>query len=88
MTITSVGQQAKIQFARNTNATDVGLFLQRTADLGNSNAWAGFATNIAGAWSPPSIVSETGSGNPANVEVSDSLTNHPAASYRLKITQP
>jgi microcystin-dependent protein len=88
LAITAAGQEAKIKFTRNTNATDVIFVLQRTPDLGNSNAWVGFATNIAGAWSSPAIISEILSGNPVNVEVSDSLTNQPAANYRLQLIQP
>lgn len=88
LTIGAVGQQAKLRFARNTNATDITIHLQRTVALGNSNAWSGIVTNIAGSWISPTIVSETGVTNPKPVEVSDALTNNTAADYRLKITRP
>jgi len=88
LTIAAIDKQARLRFSRNTNATDVALHLQRTVALGNSNAWAGLVTNVAGAWSLPVIVSETGSNSVKSVEVSDALTNNPAADYRLMITRP
>jgi microcystin-dependent protein len=88
LTIAAADEQAKIRFSRNTNATDVTIHLQRTTALGNSNAWSGLVTNALGAWSSPGIVSESGTNSVKSVEVSDALTNHPAADYRLKVTWP
>ena len=88
LTIAAVADQAKIRFSRNTNASDVTVHLQRTSALNNSNAWSGLVTNALGAWSPPGVVNESGTNSVKLVEVSDALTNNPAASYRLKITRP
>jgi microcystin-dependent protein len=78
-----------IKFSRNTNATDVSLFLERTTGLNNaSNGWTGLVTNVAGAWTPPGGVVETGATNPVNVTASDQKTNVPAANYRLRIQWP
>jgi len=73
-----------VSFTRNTNATDVVIYLQRSLDL-TTNAWNGVVTNTAGSWNPPGLVGETGAGNPLDVEVTDVLTNQPAANYRLLV---
>ena len=88
LTIAAVDEQARIRFSRNTNATDVTIQLQRTSAVGDSNAWAGLVTNALGVWSSPGILNESGTNSVKSVEVSDALTNHPAADYRLKITRP
>jgi microcystin-dependent protein len=88
LTISSIGSNAIIGFPRNTNAVDVIFTLQRTTNLANPAAWTGIATNLSGAWNPPAIVTETGATNPVSVGVSDSLTNAPAATYRLQVTWP
>jgi microcystin-dependent protein len=88
LTIRASAGQARVGFTRNTNATDVTIHLQRTIALGNSNAWSGLITNALGVWSAPSIVTESGTNSVKSVEVSDALTNNPAAHYRLKVTRP
>jgi hypothetical protein len=57
-------------------------------DLSDSNAWTPLATNTSGSWSPQSLIIETGSTNPVDVEgcVDDTLI--PAANFRLKVEQP
>ncbi len=79
-----VTSDAVVSFTRNTNATDMAIYLQRSLDL-MTNVWSGIATNTAGSWTPPGIITETGSGNPVDVEINDSQTNRPAAFYRLKV---
>jgi microcystin-dependent protein len=79
------GAMAELQFSRNTNATDVTFFLQRSTDLSNPSGWSALATNSGGAWIGPVI--ETGSTNPLNVIISDPRTN-PAAHYRLQLNFP
>ena len=88
LTIAAVDDQAKIRFSRNTNAIDVTIHLQRSITLLDSDAWSGLVTNALGLWSLPAIVSESGTNSVKSVEVSDALTNNPAANYRLKITRP
>ncbi len=88
LTIHSVGSNVMINFPRNTNATDVVFTVQRSTNVADAGAWTGFATNVAGVWNPPAIVTETGVTNPVNVSVSDTRTNAPAAGYRLQITWP
>jgi microcystin-dependent protein len=88
LTIAAVGDQARLRFSRNTNATDVSIHLQRTATVANPNAWSGLVTNALGVWSWPDVVTETGTNSVKAVEVSDALTNNPAADYRLMITRP
>ncbi len=77
------GGKVSVGFPRSTNATDV-IFTSplRSTNLANPGAWTGIATNLAGAWSPPSMVTETGAANPVNVTVSDSF--HQA--FRWQIT--
>ncbi len=82
--IGSTNTDAVVSFTRNTNATDVAIELQRSLNL-VSNVWNGIATNTAGSWNPPGIVTETGPGNPVDVEITNSHTNHPAANYRLRV---
>jgi len=82
--ISSTNTDAVVSFTRNTNATDVAIELQRSLNL-VSNVWNGIATNTAGSWNPPGIVTETGSGNPVDVEITNSHTNQPAANYRLLV---
>ncbi len=74
-----------VSFTRNTNATDVAIYLQRSLNL-VSNVWNGIATNTAGSWNPPGIATETGTGNPVDVEITNSHTN--AAYYRLPSFSP
>jgi len=80
--IGSTNTDAVVTFTRNTNATDVAIELQRSLNL-VSNVWSGIATNTAGSWNPPGIVTESGTGNPVDVEITDSHTN--AANYRLRV---
>jgi hypothetical protein len=87
LSLTVTGQTVMIHFTRNTNAVDASLFLQRSADLSNPHGWTGHATNSLGVWMPSGIVIETGTGNPVDVEVADSTSNNPAASYRLEISR-
>ena len=86
--INSAGSNVMVGFSRNTNATDVIFSLQRSTNPAIAGAWTGIATNLAGVWSPPAIVTETGAGNPVNVSISDPRTNEPAANYRLEILWP
>jgi len=83
-----VTSDAVVSFTRNTNATDVAIYLQRSLDL-MTNVWNGIATNTAGSWSPAGIVTETGAGNPVDVEIADSHTNtastNAASFYRLSV---
>ena len=88
LTINLAGGKVSVGFPRNTNATDVVFTLLRSTNLANPGAWTGIATNLAGAWSPPAIVTETGAANPVNVTISPPLTNAPTANYRLQITWP
>lgn len=84
----AAGENVLIRFPRNTNATDVRLFLQRATGLIASNVWTGIASNHFGVWLPPAApvsVSEGGATNPREVIVADRLTNSPSAVYRLKI---
>jgi len=82
--ISSINTNSVVSFTRNTNATDVAIHLQRSTNL-VSNVWNGIATNIVGSWNPPGIVTETGAGNPVDVEITNTHTNHPAAFYRLRV---
>jgi len=84
LTIGSTNSDAVVFFTRNTNATDVIIELQRSLDL-TTNVWSGVATNTAGSWTPPGIVTESGTGNPVDVEINDSRTNQPSANYRLRV---
>ncbi len=88
LTIRASTGQAKVGFTRNTNATDVTIHLQRTIALGNTNAWSGLVTNVLGVWSAAGIVTESGTNSVKSVEVSNALSNNPAADYRLKVTRP
>ena len=63
--------------------TDTGA-LQRTPALTESVNWSGLVTNIAGAWTSPGIVNDTGTNSIRSVHILDSQTNNPAADYRLK----
>ena len=88
LTINLAGSRVNVGFPRNTNATDVVFTLLRSTNLANGGNWTGIATNLAGIWSLPAVVTETGAANPVNVIVSDPRTNTPAANYRLQITWP
>lgn len=88
LTIHSTSGNALVGFPRNTNATDVIFTLLRSTNPVTPGDWTGIATNVAGAWNPSAIVTETGATNPVNVSISDPLTNAPAANYRLEITWP
>jgi hypothetical protein len=86
--IGSTNAHQQVLFTRNTDATELTLTVQCTTDLTDTNAWTGVATNVLGVWTPPAVVSESGSGNPVDVNVSVGLTNASAAFYRLHVSQP
>jgi microcystin-dependent protein len=88
LSIGTAGSRATIHFQRNVFATDITLALQRATALGGADPWGVIATNHGGVWSAAGIVRESGPGPTMNVEVTDDLTNDPAANYRLRITKP
>ena len=49
-------------------------------DGAGANNWV-----ASGSWTPPGIVTETGAGNPVDVEITNTHTNQPAANYRLRV---
>jgi len=77
-----------LHFTRNTNATDVTIYVQQSTNLLNSAGWTGLATNAAGTWTPPGAVIESGPTSPRDVQIGLSATNAPASYYRLHITRP
>ena len=77
-----------LRFNRNTNATDVSLFIERASTLTNGTAWTGIATNIGGAGWNSTNVTETGSGSPVTVTVQDSVVPATNRFLRLRVTRP
>jgi len=76
-----------LKFNRNTNAIDVTLFVEGANALTNGTIWNGIATNIAGAWSPTNVATETGAGTPVSVIVQDTATMATNRFLRLRVTQ-
>lgn len=88
LVVSASGENVLVSFPRNTNATDVRLSLQRTAELTGSNFWTGIVSNQSGAWIPPAppvSVSEDVTVQPHGVTIIDQRTNSPKAFYRLRI---
>ena len=88
LSITRTGQTAWVGFTRNTNATDVTVRLQRTDDPADTNTWSTFLTHASGGWTPHTIVTESGAGNPVDVQVSDIATGATMRAYRLQVSRP
>ena len=95
--ISITGNTPVVRFTRNPQATDVTIFLDVYVDGATNivgDGWSHIATNRLGVWtSSLPMLEETGGGagtnSPVQVEAFDEgRTNHPAAFYRLNVTQP
>jgi len=75
-------------FTRNTQATDVSYIVEASDNLADPTAWAAINTFSAGAWSPSSNVTETGTCSNVSVQVQDPqpIGVVPARALRLIIT--
>ena len=87
LTATRSGAVYRLRFNRNPDATDVTLFVERTAQLGAGANWEGVATNRNGSWGGAVQVSESGGPTPLQVVVEDDI---PATNrwHRLRVTRP
>jgi hypothetical protein len=76
----------RLWFHRNTNAVDVTLTVQESADLRNG-PWVGLATNLAGSWGSATAVVESAGTNPVEVRVPESGSDSNRY-LRLLVTKP
>jgi len=78
-----------VKFNRNTNASDVTIFVEATCDVSNNTTWAGIATNRYGSWGGALNVIEIPMTNlPRVVVVQDPVTNELSRAIRLRVTRP
>ena len=78
-----------VRFHRNTNASDVTLFVEAKTNLLEA-VWSGIATNAhSGGWQPANLVDEAGLGvtNPVTTSVLDN-SGSPQRFMRLRVTLP
>lgn len=77
-----------MQFNRNTNATDVTLYVESCTSLAPAPSWTVIAANRAGTGWNSTQVSETGSGTPVVVTVSTNTAGTNSLFMRLSVTAP
>lgn len=77
-----------LRFNRNTNATDVSLFVEATGSVSNGAPWQGIATNLGGSWGAATNVTENGGGTPVSVTVTDPAGPTSNRYLRLRVTTP
>lgn len=77
-----------LTFNRNTNANDVTLIAESSSNVTNGAPWRGIATNFNGSWGGATNVTESGTGTPVVVIVSDTATPATNRFLRLRVTRP
>lgn len=84
------GGGLRLQFGRNTNATDATLIVEGANALTNGALWFGLATNLGGSWGMAANVTESGTGTPRTVQVQDSAPVGTSTSrfLRLRVLAP
>lgn len=78
----------KLEFLRDTAATDATIFVEASYTATNDAPWTGIATNLGGSWGDsPTNVTESGS-SPVNVTVQDTEAGATNRFLRLRVTRP